>query len=82
MIILGLHNSFDSGVCLLKDGKLLEAVSEERFNRIKLFDGPPDKSLKYILDKYKLSLNDIDYFAYGMERRQIILNTSNALHQG
>ena len=27
--ILGIHNGLESGVCLLKNGKILEAVSEE-----------------------------------------------------
>jgi predicted NodU family carbamoyl transferase len=65
MIILGIHNDIDSGICLLRDGVVIEAVNEERFARIKQFEGFPELSLAYVLDKYSLSLSDIDYFAYG-----------------
>ena len=35
--ILGVHNGLESGVCLFKNGKIVEAVSEERFNYVKVF---------------------------------------------
>tara|TARA_B100002003_G_scaffold139620_1_gene129167 strand:+ start:265 stop:1971 length:1707 start_codon:yes stop_codon:yes gene_type:complete len=65
LYIVGLHNDEDSGVCLLKDGILLDAISEERLNRTKLYKGPPKLSLQYILERHKLNLEDINYFAYG-----------------
>jgi len=65
MIILGLHNDEDSGVCLLEDGVILDAVSEERLNRIKLFKGIPEQSLQYVLRRHNLSLDQVDCFAYG-----------------
>lgn len=61
---LGIHNGLESGVCLMKDGKLLEAVSEERFNFIKVYAGLPQLSLNYILNKYKLHFKDIDAVIY------------------
>ncbi len=64
MYIIGLHNAEDAGACLIKDGILLEAVSEERFNRQKLFLGLPQLSMAYLLDKYDLDVHDIDYFSY------------------
>jgi hypothetical protein len=36
MYILGLHNDEGSGVALIQGGRILDAVSEERFNRVKL----------------------------------------------
>ena len=51
MDIIGLHNSIESGACLIRDGALLEAVSEERFTRVKNFKGAPAESLAYILNK-------------------------------
>lgn len=65
MNIIGLHNDEDSGVCLLQNGILVEAVNEERFNRIKLYKGFPALSLTYVLSKYGLKVDDIDWFAYG-----------------
>jgi carbamoyltransferase len=65
MNILGLHNAADSGVCLMKDGVVVDAISEERFNRKKLFQGWPEQSLAYVLGRHSLTFEDIDYFAYG-----------------
>jgi carbamoyltransferase len=68
--IIGVHNDEDAGVCLLQDGELVEAVNEERFNRTKLYQGLPTKALRYVLEKRNLSLQDIDYFAYGWHGRR------------
>ena len=65
MYILGIHNDEDSGIALIKNGQLIEAISEERFTRIKQFKGFPKFSINYILNKYNIKLEDIDYFAYG-----------------
>ena len=53
----------DSSACLLMDGKLISAVEEERFNRIKHWAGFPDKSIKYCLENSGLTLNDIDHIS-------------------
>lgn len=68
MKILGINGSFitnenhDTSVALLIDGKLVENIEEERLNRVKhsFNKGFPIKSLKYILTKHNLTLNDID----------------------
>ena len=70
MYILGLHNDEDSGVCLLKNGKIIDIINEERLTRKKLQGGFPSKSLSYILKKNNLEIDDIDYFAYGWHGRQ------------
>tara|TARA_Y100000590_G_scaffold102355_1_gene116287 strand:- start:454 stop:2154 length:1701 start_codon:yes stop_codon:yes gene_type:complete len=70
MYILGLHNDEDSGVCLLKNGKIIDIINEERLTRKKLQGGFPSKSLSYILKKNKLKIDDIDYFAYGWHGRK------------
>ena len=70
MYIVGLHNDEDSGVCLLKDGKILDIINEERITRKKLQSGFPEKSLNYILRKNKLSIKKIDYFAYGWHSKK------------
>ena len=44
--ILGIHNASDAGVCLIKNNKVLAAISEERLNRKKMYIGFPHKSLK------------------------------------
>ena len=65
MYILGIHNASDSGVCLIKNNKILAALNEERINRKKMYIGFPHKSLRTVLSKFNLKINDIDYFAYG-----------------
>ncbi len=61
MNILGL-NVFhaDTSACILKDGKMVAAVEEERFTRIKHFTGFPKNSIDYCLKEAKLNLNEID----------------------
>lgn len=54
----------------LDDGRLLEAVNEERFNREKLYVGLPERSLQYVLERHRLALSNVDYFAYGWYGRE------------
>tara|TARA_Y100000590_G_scaffold122617_1_gene140437 strand:+ start:11337 stop:12962 length:1626 start_codon:yes stop_codon:yes gene_type:complete len=58
---LGYH---DIGAALLKDGKLVAAVEEERINRIKHSPGQlPQKSIYTILESEKISIQDVDILA-------------------
>ncbi len=54
-IILGVHYEHDATVVLMKNGKIVEAMSEERLSRQKKHAGFPHLSLKYIKDKYKIN---------------------------
>jgi len=49
MLILGLCDSQNSGAVLFNNSKLIAAVNEERLNRIKLWGGFPDLSIKEVL---------------------------------
>ena len=62
MIILGL-NLFhaDSSACLIKDGKIIYSLEEERFKRIKHYSGFPEDAIHRILKNSKISVSDIDY---------------------
>src|SRR3954469_1539367 len=64
MIILGL-NAFhgDSSAALIRDGKLVAAVEEERFRRIKHWAGFPSQAIAYCLREAGLNLDDIDHVA-------------------
>ena len=46
MRILGINYLSESSVCLLENGKLKYAISEERINRVKNWYGSPLKVLK------------------------------------
>ena len=62
--ILGIHNGFESSVCLIKNGEILEAISEERFNFIKVYAGKPKKALDYLFNKYNFLPKDIEFVIY------------------
>lgn len=62
MYILGLNAYHgDSSACLLKDGKVVVAIEEERLKRIKHWAGFPGESIKFCLQEEGLQINDIDF---------------------
>jgi carbamoyltransferase len=64
MYILGItayHG--DCSACLIKDGRIVAAVEEERFKRIKHWAGFPELSIQYCLEEAGVGLNDINYIA-------------------
>ena len=59
--ILGISAFYhDSAACLIKDGKIISAVQEERFSRKKHDDRFPKNAIKYILESTNSNLNEID----------------------
>jgi carbamoyltransferase len=71
--ILGINSVYhESSAALLVDGKLVAAVEEERFNRIKHgktaeFDNPhqlPERAIRFCLKHAGLTAGDIDHVAY------------------
>jgi carbamoyltransferase len=76
--ILGINSVYhESAAALLIDGKLVAAVEEERFNRIKHakeahFDNPhqfPERAIRWCLKHTGLTADDIDHFAYSFDPR-------------
>ena len=63
MFILGVCFNTDASACLMKNGKILSAISEERLNRTKSWFGIPHKSIKAVLDMNKLRIEDIGLIA-------------------
>jgi carbamoyltransferase len=64
MIILGI-NAFhgDASAALVVDGRLVAAVEEERFNRIKHWAGFPAESIRYCLRHAGVTGDQIDHVA-------------------
>src|ERR1700739_3768205 len=64
MNILGINayhgNTSPSVVC---DGRLIAAVEEERFNRVKYAAGFPAHAIRYCLKEAGLTLSEIDHVA-------------------
>jgi len=63
MIILGISFLSDASACLMIDGKIISAISEERINRKKLWNGIPNRSIEKVLKMGGISMGDIDYIA-------------------
>ena len=62
MYILGLNAYHgDAAAALIKDGKLIAAVEEERFNRFKHCAGFPVESVKYRLRSAGVSIENVNH---------------------
>ncbi len=65
MYILGISAFYhDSSACLIKDGKILSAIQEERFSRKKNDNAFPKRVISYFLKNYNISLNDINFIVF------------------
>jgi carbamoyltransferase len=63
-IILGINAYHaDSSACIVKDGELIAAAEEERFNRIKHWAGFPCCAIQYCLDEAGIKLKDVNHVA-------------------
>jgi carbamoyltransferase len=65
MYILGINcYGHDSSAALVKDGSLVCAGEEERFNRQKHYSWFPEKSVQFCLEHEKIKFSDISKVAY------------------
>jgi carbamoyltransferase len=65
MKILGLSCYYhDAAACLLVDGEIVAAASEERFTRIKHDSELPKNALEYCLGEAGITAADLDYVAF------------------
>jgi carbamoyltransferase len=65
MIVLGLNlRHGDTSACIIKDGKLLTAVEEERFTRVKNCAHFPINSINFCLNENNISIDEIDYITH------------------
>src|ERR1700704_4179770 len=64
MHILGI-NAYpgNSSAALVSDGRLIAAVEEERFNRVKYAAGFPSAAIRYCLDAAGITLSEVDHVA-------------------
>jgi carbamoyltransferase len=62
MIILGINAYHgDAAAAVIRDGKLIAAVEEERFNRRKHCAGFPMEAVKYCLSAAKVRVEDVEH---------------------
>lgn len=65
MYILGISCYYhDASATLLKNGKVVAAVEEERFTRIKHDNSFPKNSIEYCLKKANISIDEVSYIAF------------------
>ena len=64
MYILGLTTMGDSAAALIKYGKLIAAVEEERFSRKKHHSGFPYESIRFCLDQAGIELKDVEHVGH------------------
>lgn len=71
--ILGINSAYhESSACIIKDGKIIAAVEEERFNRIKhakeaKVDNPdelPINAINFCLKKAEIKLKDVEHIGF------------------
>lgn len=63
--ILGINQSAYASACILKEGKIIAAIGEERLNRIKYFGGFPALSIKKVIEIAGVDPSEIDIVAIG-----------------
>lgn len=63
MYILGISYGYTATAALLKDGKIIASVSEERFNGKKNYNGFPKRSIDYCLQFAGISSKDLNLVA-------------------
>ena len=75
MIILGINAYHaDASAAILVDGKLVAAIEEERFRRVKHWAGFPELAIKFCLKEAGIGFEEVDYFAIGRDPKAKLLN--------
>jgi carbamoyltransferase len=64
MYILGLTTLGDSAAALIKDGRMIGAVEEERFSRRKHHSGFPYRAIEFCLDQAGITLKDVEHVGH------------------
>lgn len=76
-VILGIHDGHGATACLLKDGRVVAAVGEERLSRSKNDPGYPRRAINEVLRIGNCSPSDVDAVALGtnfMHNREFFFN--------
>jgi carbamoyltransferase len=60
MIVLGINDGHDAGVCLFQDGKVLLVSNEERRRNVKNHAGIPDQSIKAVFQRTGIDPKQVD----------------------
>jgi len=68
MIILGINAwHADASAAIFVDGKLIAAIEEERFRRVKHWAGFPQLAIEFCLQEARIGYEDVDHYAIGRD---------------
>src|SRR5436190_24281582 len=68
MIILGINAYHaDSSAAIFVDGKLIAAIEEERFKRVKHWAGFPQEAIEFCLKEASIGYEDVNYYSIGRD---------------
>lgn len=68
MIILGINTYHaDASAAIFVEGKMIAAIEEERFTRIKHWAGFPKLAIQFCLKEAGIRIEQVDYFAVGRD---------------
>jgi carbamoyltransferase len=87
MYILGINAYHgDAAAAIIKDGKLLAAVEEERFNRVKHCAGFPAESVRYCLETAGIGIEEVEHVGVSRDpsshlHKKILFAASRAAKQ-
>ena len=63
--ILGISCYYhDAAACLVRDGLVVAAAEEERFNRDKHYSGFPHSAIRYCLNEARINADQVDYIVF------------------
>lgn len=80
--VLGINASgFIASACLMKDGKIIYANSEERFTRIKKDQNFPHNAIKFCLEQEGIEFSDLDVISSGWNPAFYMDRTSRGIWQ-
>jgi carbamoyltransferase len=64
MYILGINFGHGASACLLKNGRLIAAIENEKLTRIKGQATFPFEAINYLMDLYKLNFDKLQAIAF------------------
>lgn len=67
MVIIGINPAIDSTAVLLKDGKIMAAIAEERLSRRKLHYGFPKRAISECLRISKINPHEVDRVVFSYD---------------
>src|SRR5690349_24754621 len=88
MYVLGINAYHgDAAAAIIRDGTLIAAVEEERFNRVKHCAGFPEQSIRYCLEAAGIGLEDLDHIGISRDpsahlHKKVLFAASRAAMQG